>query len=152
MARFPYALYKRRSSTNARFSYYVQFWDPEGRVYLTGRSVERLRELLSLDSAMYSATKKPDSRLIAQAWLEKYGVEKRVKEIQFGDYCLQFWDWEQSSYIRALRLRGRSIGKEYVMSNHSYIKRYLIASALGDTLLSKVTSGAIESFILDFKQ
>jgi hypothetical protein len=64
-------------------------------------------------------------------------------ETRFSDYCAKFWDWGRSDYIRGLKLRGKSIGREYVGTNSSYIKRFLEHCGAGTLSLSKVTSSAI---------
>jgi integrase len=151
MARYPFSLYKRRRSGATDYSYYVQFWNPETSSYSSGRSVERLREDLDLDPELYSPKKKSDARLIVEAWISKTGNRRTIKEPRLGEYCLDFWDWNASTYIRSIRLRGKTIGKEYVSNNYSYIKRYICSKPLGDIHLSKVTPAAIESFILDIK-
>jgi len=152
MARYPFSLYKRHRSGASDYSYYVQFWNPETSSYSSGRSVERLREDLELDPGLYSPKKKSDARLIVEAWISKNGTRRTTKESRFGDYCLAFWDWSTSTYIRSIKLRGRTIGKEYVNNNHSYIKRYICSKPLGDMNLTKVSPAAIESFILDIKE
>jgi integrase len=152
MARNSFSLYKRRIPGSTGFIYYAQFWDVEAKRYRSGRSVEKLRELLDMDSCSYSPTKKADARIIAQTWIAKNGIPTATKEQRLGMYCLSFWDWETSTYIRGLRLRGRTIGKEYVGNNYSYIKRYVVPKPLGDLHLSKITPGVIENFILDIKE
>lgn len=105
-----------------------------------------------MDPSKYSATKKSDSRTIALAWIEKHGIAPAISESRLGSYCLAFWDWDKSEYIRGLKLRGRKIGKEYVGNNYSYIKHYLVPKPLAKRPLSEVTPADIESLILEIKE
>ena len=151
MARSPFSLYKRKTAHASRRSYYVQFRHPETHHYITGRSIARLVELLGLNANEYPATSKAAARLVAEEWLKEHGPIEARHERGLGEYCLAFWDWDTSAYIKNCRLRNKSIGKEYVTTNASYIRRYLIPHKLSTIALDKVTAGMLESFILDTK-
>ena len=126
MARSPFSLYRRRTTYKSRYTCYVQFRDRETHRYCNGRSIARLVDLLELDPEEYPATSKAAARQVAEHWLAHNESLTPRKEPTLGDYCFAFWDWGNSEYVQAQPLRNKSIGKEHVVTNQSYIRRLLI--------------------------
>jgi len=152
MARSPFSLYKRRSRYAGRSTYYVQFWDAASKQYAVGRSINCIIEELELDPKLYPSHSKAAARLVANTWVAAGKSITRKKEVLLGDYCLTFWDWDNSPYIKAQRLRQKSIGKEYVQTSLSYIKRFLLGHPLARNLMSVVTPGMLENFMMGLKE
>ncbi len=124
-------MYKRRTSRSSRSVYYDQFRNIETGLYCSGRSIGRLVDLLGLDPREYPATSKASARQVAELWLSEGRSTVAQREATLGDYCLAFWDWEKSDYVKGRHLRDKSIGKEYVATSQSYIRRLLIPHKLG---------------------
>jgi integrase len=68
----------------------------------------------------------------------------------YAEYCAQFWDWENSPYIKGKLARGQRIGREYVYHNASYIKNY-VKQAFPALQLSQVRTYMLEEFALKLK-
>jgi integrase len=152
MARSPFSLYKRRGRYAGHTCYYVQFWDPEHRKYMVGRSINGLIEELNLDPKQYPSNSKAAARMVANLWLSSGKPYTKKKDMLLGDYCLTFWDWEKSPYIKSQKLRQKSIGKEYVQTSLSYIKRFLTGHTLAKAPLSAITPGMLEGFMMEIKE
>ena len=151
MARSPFSLYKR-VLTSSKNVYYIQFRDPETLRYLPGKSSERLAYLLHLDPREFPSSSKTGARKIAYAWLQSGCSVTYNRMPELGQYCLQFWDWDSSEYIKNKRTRNERIGKDYVTTCHGYIDHHLITDQLSHVRINVITTGLLERFIYRLRE
>ncbi|MFZ4615777.1 MAG: hypothetical protein ACOYM2_06240 [Rectinemataceae bacterium] len=62
-------MYKRRSVSVGRYTYYVQFRDSDTHAYLPGKSRWTILDTLALDPEEFPPSSKAASREVAYRWL-----------------------------------------------------------------------------------
>jgi hypothetical protein len=93
MAHKPFNLYKRSTTKNNKFIYYVQFYDESGN-RMTTRSTGQT------------------GKAAAETWAFeqlKKGLIVTEKNITFGKYAEDWWIRDRCFYTRARRVRGANI-------------------------------------------
>lgn len=151
MARSPYSLYKRRGSRQCKYVYYVQFRDPLTHRFATGRSVGRLADILGISTVEWPPSSKAGARYIADAWLAGKSTRPLPSEPLLGEFCLNFWDWDASEYVKTLRASKRGIGKGYVTTNYSYISRFLMPNTIAKVPIGSVSAVSLEHFLMELR-
>jgi len=100
MAHRAFNLYKRPTTKNGKYIYYVQFYDEYGN-RLTARSTGQT------------------SKAAAENWsyeqLRK-GIITTDKNITFGRFAKDWWIWDICPYVKGRRARGSNISRTYIDS------------------------------------
>jgi len=149
MARSVYLLFKRPSKK--KFLYYVKIWQPaEGR-YTVAKSCAVIADTLGIDRKTWPPSSKAGARYIADAWLSAIGGVSRKNDPLLWEYCLSFWDWDKSEYIKGKLERGQQIGRVHCANSHYRIKEYVQPRTQG-LYLSQVTAGILDSLQLRLKR
>jgi integrase len=149
----PYSVFRRRVAETKARSFYVQFWDDEAKTYLPARSIRKIAVELRLDSQDFRIDTLPGARAVADEAFRR-GATKVTKsrDLHFGEYLVQFWDWETSDYIKGrLARKSNAIGRHYCQNNKSWVTRYLVPD-LGHVKLRKVTTAQLESWFMGLKE
>jgi integrase len=136
-AKRPYSIQKRTTSKKNRSVYYVQFRDPETSKYMTAVSSGK------------------SSKSDAQNWADEQIRSGKVitadkKGILLETYARDFWDWDESPYVKGKLARGQRIGRTHVKKCAGYIEQYVVPAFKGRTLAS-IKSGDIETWLLGLK-
>jgi len=138
----PFTLCRIRQ--NERVYFYALFRDPESGKRINKKSVERLRTRLGIFSDKPISRRDEAIRICQQA-LEADLIFSRDEKILLKEYLLQFYNWQESEYIRRRNLLSRgSIGKDYAMTRENLIKNHLVQHIKPNLLLSAVTLGIVE--------
>lgn len=119
--RSEFYLYKRKKKRGSYW--YVCFIDPKTGKQGNAKSIDVLKERLGLMD-LKSVKRRDEAAIIAHKALERGIVGIREKKILFSDYCLSFWDYESSIYIkRRNSMKKNSIGREYAANMYFFLKR-----------------------------
>ena len=119
MVRF--SLYKRRRAKGVY--YYVRFWNPEKKSYNPGLSIETLRSKLGDDSFRRIGTRSAAAAIAVRAYEEGL-TKKERKSHAFVEYVLNFWDFDNSSYVKLKnKTKKGSIGRDYCLNMFGTFKR-----------------------------
>ena len=104
--------------------WYVSYIDLESGKQRTAKSVEVLRERLGIRE-FHPITHKEEACIIAQKALDAGIVNAGISDQAFIDYCMMFWDWDRSQYIRRRnQKRPNSIGLEYARNMQFNFKKH----------------------------
>ena len=121
-----YTLFKVQRKNQEKSYWYVKFRDPETGLYGSRQSVDVLSR--KLGDNVHHITKRPEAdnvvqRAIATGLYEKGSCEQ---DPLFVDYIRNFWDYDNSSYIRTEnKLNPNSIGRDHartclgMLENHA---------------------------------
>lgn len=149
--RKPFYLYKRKKKHGSYW--YVCYINPETGVQETAKSIDVIKEKLSLGSG-YTVKDRDSAAVIAAKGLESGLIFSTASSISFNSYCLQFWDYDRSEYV-AMRngIRSNSIGREYCKNMESYYRKHVMnvipasisLSSVNVNMLDKVVSSAFAS-------
>jgi len=134
MAHKPFNLYKRPTTKNNKFIYYVQFYDDYGN-RLTARTTGQT------------------SKSAAETWaIEqlKKGVITSDKNITFAQFAKDWWIWDKCPYVKGRIARGANISRDYTDSMKSYLVRQILPS-FDNKKLQKITPRMIEKWVMDLK-
>ena len=112
MVRF--SLYKRHRAKGVY--YYVRFWNSEKKVYEPGVSIEILRAKLGDDSFRRIGTRSAAAAIAVRAYEEGL-TKKEKKSPSFVEYVLNFWDFDNSSYVKLKnKTKKGSIGRDHCLN------------------------------------
>lgn len=104
-------LFRRHCKTGS--FWYVKFVDPNTSLIMTAKSVDVLKEQMGLGYAT-SVRSKAKAAVIAQKALESGMIFGDRSQITFVDFCRDFWDYENSAYVKTRNaIKPNSIGREY---------------------------------------
>jgi integrase len=78
--------------------------------------------------------------------LKSYVVTETKQAIPFTDYLLNFWDWENSAYIRERLRKNHGLHRRYATEMRAAVSKYWLP-LFSDKLLGEVTRQDIESLI-----
>jgi len=149
VARSVYLLFKRTS--NKKTIYYVKIWLPAKERYTTAKSTAVIADSLGIDRKAWPPSSKAGARHIAEAWLAGGGGVSRKNDPLLWEYCLHFWDWDKSEYIKGKKERGQQIGRHHCASSYFRIKEY-VQPRTQRLYLSQVTAAVLDSLQLLLKQ
>lgn len=85
------------------------------------------------------------NELISKVSLMLTGNDINKDNPVFVDYCLQFWDWDTSLYIKDKIESGQTIGSTYCNSNKRFIEIYAVPF-FKDMRIRSVTTAVMEKF------
>lgn len=164
----PFYLHKR---ANGR--YYVRFAETDGTLsnaVSTGETVYKNAE----KTAFLMLQKKEHERTPAEKIacllpeLDRAGLTELIKTMQsagliisatlpnapgnksFFQFCLEFWDYDTSEYIKEKHLYKQSIHKTYCKRNAGFVKKHFVF--FGDLRISEITRQKIKDFQLYLMQ
>ena len=78
--------------------------------------------------------------------LKSYILEESVQAIDFAKYLTNFWDWDNSPYIKEKLRRNHGLHKSYAIEMTGIVKKYWIPFFQGKAL-GEITRQDIEAFI-----
>ena len=144
MVRF--SLYKRHRAKGVY--YYVRFWNSEKKVYEPGISIEILRAKLGDDSFRRIGTRSAAAAIAVRAYEEGL-TKKEKKSPSFVEYVLNFWDFDNSSYVKLKnKTKKGSIGRDHCLNMLGTFKKNFISHINQDLKLDEVTQSDIENVII----
>ena len=109
--RSKFYLYQRKLK-NGNY-WYVNFIDPISGEISTGKSIDVLKEKLGM-GYVESIKRRDEAAIIANKALESGLIFSNKETLSFVDYCRDFWDWDNSAYIKMRNyIKPNSIGLEY---------------------------------------
>lgn len=144
MVRF--SLYKRHRTKGVY--YYVRFWNPEKKSYDAGISIEILRTKLGDDSFRRIGTRSAAAAIAVRAYEEGL-TNKEKKSPNFVEYVLNFWDFDNSSYVKLKnKTKKGSIGRDHCLNMLGTFKKNFLPHINQDLKLNEVTQSDIENVII----
>ena len=144
MVRF--SLYKRHLSGGVY--YYVCFWNPEKKSYDAGISIETLRAKLGDDSIRRIGTRSAAAAIAVRAYEEGLTVKEK-KSPNFIEYVLNFWDFDNSSYVKLKnKTKKNSIGRDHCLNMLGTFKKNFMKRINPSLKLSEITQSDIEAVIV----
>lgn len=135
MAHKPFHLYKRSTTKKNMFIYYVQFYDEDGN-RLTARSTGQ------------------NSKAAAETWAYeqlKKGIIVTEKNITFGKYAENWWNWNKCQYVKGKMERGGDISRAYVDLMRAYLNNHILPF-FENKKLQKINTRMVESWIMSLKE
>lgn len=143
--RSEFYVYKRKKKRGSYW--YVCYLDPESGRQGNAKSIDVLRERLGYKD-FRSITRRDEAVIIAKQALDKGLIFNMNISLFYGDYCLDFWDYEKSSYI-AMRnhLKPDSIGIEYANNMVYSLKKHIIPILPAGLKLQHVTTRHLDYLI-----
>ena len=141
-----YYLSKRKRGKNSKW--YVYFFDGQDtRKYTMSFSVELLRRKLNI-KARTPLTREKEALVIVERAIEEGLIRRPADEIPFTKYVLEFWDYDNSDYIRRRNLKNpNSISKDYALNIRGTFRKNAIPYLSKKLLVSQVTAYDIEHVI-----
>ena len=144
MVRF--SLYKRHRAKGVY--YYVRFWNSDKKVYEPGISIEILRAKLGDDSFRRIGTRSAAAAIAVRAYEEGL-TNKEKKSPNFVEYVLNFWDFDNSSYVKLKnKTKKGSIGRDHCLNMLGTFKKNFLPHINQDLKLNEVTQSDIENVII----
>lgn len=119
--RSEFYLYRRKKTRGTYW--YVCFVDPRTGRQETAKSIDVLKEKLGMMD-LRSVRRRDEAAVIAHKALERGILGGKTDRVCFADYCLSFWDYDNSMYIkRRNSMKEGSIGREYANNMYFFLKR-----------------------------
>jgi hypothetical protein len=135
MAHRAFNLYKRPTTKNGKYIYYVQFYDDNGN-RLIARSTGQT------------------SKAAAENWsyeqLRK-GIIATDKNITFGRFAKDWWIWDKCQYVNGRRARGSNIPRAYIDSMRRMLDLHILPY-FKDKKLQKINSRMIETWVMTLRE
>ena len=129
--------------------YYVCYLDPETGKQGNAKSIDVLKEKLGLGDNE-STTNRDDAVIIANKALEAGLIFNSGAEECFSTYCLSFWDYDNSEYIKLRNLVSpNSIGREYAMNMLCNFKKHVLPFIPHSLKLSAITTRHLDRVIAE---
>ena len=143
--RCEFYVYKRKKKRGSYW--YVCYLDPETGKQGTARSIDVLKERLGCMD-FRSVTRRDEAVIIAKQALDKGLIFSVNESIEFGEYCLDFWSYDTSSYI-ALRnhMKPGSIGREYANNMVYSLKKHILPILPSGLKVQHVTTKHLDFLI-----
>ena len=150
MARKPVSVYRRPMTKTGQYRYYVQLWDEAAGGYTTARSAAAIAIELCLDAKAFPPTSRTGAILIGEELRRRGGAPGRKASPILVDYLAEFWDWENSAYVRGKLARGQRIGRQYVYDHAARVKNY-VRPAFPALRLAAVRPYMLEELMMKLK-
>lgn len=132
-----------------RTYWYAYFPDPEDPKKVTTKSVEALRKMLKIRDRS-PITRKQEAIIITQRAIDAGLIDSDDSDPLFTDYVKEFWDFDNSKYIRRRNKKNPdSIGKDYALNLRGTFINNGEPHLPKDLRLSQVTTAIIEDVIND---
>ena len=144
--RSEFYLYKRKKTRGSYW--YVCYVDPITGKQGTAKSIDVLKEKLG-NAGIGSVRRRDEAAIIAKQALDRDLVGmKNSYGMLFADYCLDFWDYDRSVYIkRRNSMKPGSIGREYAANMYFFIKRNVIPLLPLNIRLSEVKTAYLDDIV-----
>lgn len=141
-----YYLTKRKKAKRSYF--YVNFSDPnDSRKVLLSMSVELLRRKLGVSNKL-PITREKEAYVIVERAIAEGIINLDRDTKNFIDYVSDFWDFDNSEYIRRRNQKApNSIGKDYAMNMLGSFKTHAKPNLPPRLNLHEVTAQNIEKVI-----
>lgn len=149
MARSPFSLLKRHYSSSRGYVYYLRRWLPSEKRYGVAKSASVIAEELGVDTEEWPPSSKAGAKHIAELWLSSTGNGSSPNKYVW-EYCLEFWDWDNSNYIQGKIAREQRIGRSYCNTSFKWIETY-IKTRIPFLKLSQVIASDLDSLQLRLK-
>ena len=129
--------------------YYVCYIDPETGKQGNAKSIDVLKEKLGLGDNE-TTTSRDDAVIIAHKALEAGLIFSSGSEECFSSYCLSFWDFDNSDYIKLRNLVSpNSIGREYAMNMLCNLKKHVLPFIPQSIKLSAITTRHLDKIVTE---
>lgn len=140
-------VYKRHLKSGVYF--YVKFWSSKTNKFDSTYSIEKIKKNLNIESKKRTRNR-PEAILLAEKALSRGLISLEKKQpLQFSEYILSFWDYENSSYIKMKNIiKLGSIGPDYAQNMAGTFRKNLFPLVKEGLLLTDVTQEMIETWIL----
>ena len=105
----PFHLYPRPNS-NGKNIWYVRFYDESGNRMSAGDTGQT-------------------SKAAAENWAHeqlKRGVITTQKNISFGKYAENWWEWDKCSYVKGRLARGRNLSRRYIDEMYALLHNHIL--------------------------
>lgn len=148
--RTEFYLYKRKKQKASYW--YVCYLDRESGKQMTAKSIDVLKERLGfLD--FRSVTRRDEAVIIAKKALDSGIIFSNEANLPFIDYCLNFWDWDTSEYIK-LRNASKegSIGREYANNMKFFLRKHVEKYIPSQLKLHSVQTRHLDKVIISLKE
>jgi len=151
MARSSFLLFKRPVvKAFSKKLYYLKIWLPKEHCYTIPKSTSVLAEELGIDTELWPPSTKAGAKHIAEEWMKIRGNVNRRNNPLLWEYCFEFWDWENSEYVRGKLERGQQIGKHHCHDSQYRIKEH-IKKRIPGLYLHEVTADDLDCLQLRIK-
>ena len=138
-------LYQRKKKRGDYW--YVCFIDPQTGRQGNAKSIDVLKERLGLGDNE-ATVNRDDAAIIANKALEAGIVFSSGAEELFSSYCLRFWDFDNSEYIRLRnQVSPDSIGREYTMNMLCNLKKHVLPEIPTSLKLSAVSTRHLDNVV-----
>jgi integrase len=142
----PYYYLSKKRKVNRDY-WYAYFPDDENPGKVKVKSVESLRKLLGIKDRT-KITRKQEAAIITQKALDAGVVRFGEKDPLFVDYVAEFWDFEQSAYIKRKNFKqAGSISRDYARNILGTFKKNAVPLLPMGLKLSQITTAHIENLI-----
>lgn len=143
--RSEFYIYKRKKKRGQYW--YVCYLDPETGKQGTAKSIDVLKERLGIMD-FRSVTRRDEAVIIAKKALDMGLIFNNKSCINYADYCLEFWDYKNSEYIKMRNnLKPNSIGLEYANNMVYMLKKHIIPNLPENLKLQKVTTHHLDCLV-----
>jgi integrase len=142
-----YYLCKKKKAK--RNYWYAYFPDESDQDKVTIKSVEALRKMLGVTDRT-PITRKQEATVITQRAVDAGLIEVDEKDPLFVDYVSNFWDFENSDYIRRKNLKNSgsvAIGPDYAKNIQGTFNKHAEGLFPAKLKLSDVTTAHLEDAI-----
>ena len=138
-------LYQRKKKRGSYW--YVCFLDPQTGRQGNAKSIDVLKERLGLGDNE-ATVNRDDAAIIANKALEAGIVFSSGADELFSSYCLRFWDFDNSEYIRLRnQVSPNSIGREYSMNMLCNLKKHVLPVIPSSLKLSAVSTRHLDNVV-----
>ena len=136
--RTEFYIYKRKKQKASYW--YVCYLDRDSGKQMSAKSIDVLKERLGLWD-FKSVTRRDEAVIIAKKALDSGIIFSNEADMPFLDYCLLFWDWDKSEYIKLRNAsKAGSIGKEYAHNMAFFIRKHVAPRIPANLRLKSETS------------
>lgn len=143
--RLEFYIYKRKKQKGQYW--YVCYLDPDTGKQGTAKSIDVLKERLGIMD-FRSVTRRDEAVIIAKKALDMGLIFNNKSCVNYADYCLEFWDYQNSDYIKMRNnLKPNSIGIEYANNMVYMLKKHIIPNIPDQLKLQKVTTHHLDALV-----
>ena len=148
--RTEFYLYKRKKKNGSYW--YVCYLDKESGKQMNAKSIDVLKERLGIGE-FRAVTRRDEAVIIAKKALDSGLIFSSEADRPFIDYCIDFWDYENSPYIRARNAaKADSIGKEYAHNMRFFLRKHVEPHIAPKLKLINVQTRHLDNVISEIKE
>ena len=147
--RTEFYIYKRKKQKASYW--YVCYLDRDSGKQMSAKSIDVLKERLGLWD-FKSVTRRDEAVIIAKKALDSGIIFSNEADMPFLDYCLRFWDWDESEYIKLRNAsKAGSIGKEYAHNMAFFIRKHVSPRIPANLRLHSVRTRHLDEIVIALK-